>query len=100
MSKIRIELKTRDLSLKEALESKNLYENVQKFFELQNRLKEEQRNKTLGIKKSSKLGLFKKSTLKKGKNFPTIKKCNPCKIFISNPNKHRSSNYTKYGTNS
>jgi len=68
MNKIDVELKIRDLSSKDALEeSKNLYENVQKFFELQNSLKEEQRNKTLGIKKSSRLGLFKKSTLKKEK---------------------------------
>jgi len=67
MNKIDIALKTQDLSSKEALEeSKNLYENVQKFFELQNSLKEEQRSKTLGIKKSSKL--FKKSTLKKEKS--------------------------------
>jgi len=67
MNKIDIALKTQDLSSKEALEeSKNLYDNVQKFFELQNSLKEEQRSKTLGIKKSSKL--FKKSTLKKEKS--------------------------------
>jgi len=67
MNKIDIALKTQDLSSKEALEeSKNLYENVQKFIELQNSLKEEQRSKTLGIKKSSKL--FKKSTLKKEKS--------------------------------
>jgi len=68
MNKIDVALKIRDLSSKDALEeNKNLYENVQKFFELQNSLKEEQRNKTLGIKKSSRLGLFKKSTLKKEK---------------------------------
>jgi len=85
MSKIRIELKTRDLSLKEALESKNLYENVQKFFELQNRLKEEQRNKTLGIKKSSKFGLFKKSTLKKEKTSPRLRNVTLVKSSFQTP---------------
>jgi len=68
MNKVDVTSKARDLSSMEPLEeSKNLCENVQRFFELQTKLKEEQKNKTLGIKKSSKLGSFKKSIFKKEK---------------------------------
>jgi len=68
MNKVDVTSKALDLSSMELLEeNKNLYENVQRFFESQTKLKEEQKNKTLGIKKSSKLGSFKKSIFKKEK---------------------------------
>jgi len=61
--------KSRELTKNVIEDNRNLYENVQKFFEIQNQQKsDEQRTKTLGIKKSSKFGLFKRSTMKKEKN--------------------------------